>query len=99
MKPVGYIPSIPALREELKKRDELAIEIIVGELKLREAELSGAQFNSEKYLCFTKWFQFVSRQVQHCHNLFVGKKLKRSGSIHGVTFVGKLSFMKESLIA
>jgi len=99
MEPVGYIPPAPALREKLKQRDELPIEIIVGELKLRETELSGAQGQREEYFSLRKLKKLVFRQVQHRHYVFIGKKLKRGGSIHGITFVGQLSVMKESLIA
>lgn len=99
MEPVGYIPPAPALREKLKQRNELPIEIIVGELKLGKTELSGAQMQSEENFRLRELKKFISRQVQHRHNVFIGKKLKRSGSIHGITFVGQLSVMKESPIA
>lgn len=99
MEPVGYIPATPALREKLKQRNELPIEITVGELELGKTEFPGTQMQSEENFRLRELKKFISRQVQHRHNVFIGKKLKRSGSIHGITFVGQLSVMKESPIA
>lgn len=99
MEPVGYIPATPALRKKLKQRNELSIEVVVGELKLGKAEFSGTQMHSEENFRLRELKKFISRQVQHRHNVFIGEKLKRGGSIHGITFVGQLSVMKESSIA
>lgn len=99
MKPISDFPGAPLLREKLKERDEVSIEIIIGKLKSGEAQFPSSEFHTQEHSSLTKRRKVLRRQMQHSHHLLFAKELERLVRVHGFTSVSQLPSKKESSIA
>lgn len=83
MKPIGYLPAVPAFWKFLKASDQVAVKIIVRELENRESKFPGGEFESKNSSGLNQASHRFAIQVKKRLQFALIEKVKSFLRVHG----------------